>query len=318
MVLNRRSGRLPEGHDIASSGPCKGPGVGGNRRERSQGRWSEWRRDQQVGGSRPWGWRERFFSRPPGGSTGHREPTWVPGSPAVRDPSPGQSGNSSLPGYQLCAHHLLSNYYVPSPVLGGSGPPHPREERAMPPPRPQRPGEVASAVSCHPAGQLVSARPSAFPPTGVSCLCSTRPAPSPGDSLAGGRKCFPPPDAGAPHGTRPNVAAPACLEHLAWRQAPEDHRRPRRTQGHSRPVVSGTGACDAPGTIRPPCAGLSNGDVLTHLLFLPSFLPVISPPPPLCTISLVSLFVSASPLPLSFFFFLQIFIEHLLCTRVLF
>lgn len=169
MILNRRFGRLPEGHDPASSGPCKGPGVGGNRRERSQGRWSEWRRDQQVGGSRPGGWRERFFSRPPGGSTGHREPTWVPGSPAVRDPSPGQSGNSSLPGYQLCAHHLLSNYYMPSPVLGGSGPPHPWEERAMPTPphpRPQRPGEVASAVSCHPAGQLVSARPSAFPPPG--------------------------------------------------------------------------------------------------------------------------------------------------------
>lgn len=31
---------------------------------------------------------------------------------------------------------------------------------------PQCPGEVAMAISCHPAGQLVSARPSAFPPPG--------------------------------------------------------------------------------------------------------------------------------------------------------
>lgn len=171
---------------------------------------------------------------------------------------------------------------------------------------PQCPGEVAMAISCHPDGQLVSARPSAFPPTGVSCLCSTRPAPSPGDSLAGGRKRFPPPDAGAPHGTRPSAAAPACLEHLAWRQAPGDHRRPRRTQGHRRPVVSSLRACEPPETIRPPCAGPSYGDVLTHLLFLPFFLPSFSsllPPRPCYTISLVSLFLSASSLPLSFFAF---------------
>lgn len=148
--------------------------------------------------------------------------------------------------------------------------------------------------------------PLRLPPTGVSCLCSARPAPSPGDSLAGGRKCFPPPDAGAPHGTRPSAAAPACLEHLAWRQAPGDHRRPRRTQGHRRPVVSSLGACEPPGTIRPPCAGPSNGDVLTHLLFLLFFFPSFSsllPSSPWYTISLVSLFLSASSLPLSFFSF---------------
>ena len=301
MISNRRFGRLPEGHDIASSGPCKGPGVGGNRRERSQGRWSEWRRDQQVGGCRPGGGARAVLLQAPRGQHGPQGADLGARFPSCERPKSWPVRKLQSPRLPaLCTPFIEQLLYAQpragglraTTFLGGEGDAHPT-------PRPQRPGEVASAVSCHPAGQLVSARPSAFPPTRVSCLCSTRPAPSPGDSLAGGRKCFPPPDAGAPHGTRPSAAAPACLEHLAWRQAPEDHRRPRRTQGHSRPVVSGTGACDAPGTIRPPCAGLSNGDVLTHLLFLPSFLPVISPPPPLCTISL---FVSASPLPLSFFF----------------
>ena len=89
----------------------------------------------------------------------------MPGSPAVRDPSPGQSGNSSLPGYQLCAHHLLSNYYMPSPVLGGSGPPHSWEERAMPTPPP--------------APSVQGKWPRPFPATQLASWCQHAPPPSP-------------------------------------------------------------------------------------------------------------------------------------------
>lgn len=57
VILNVVFCRLPEGHDSPTSGPCKGPGVGGQQgcRERSQGGRSEWEWDQQVGSSRLFG-----------------------------------------------------------------------------------------------------------------------------------------------------------------------------------------------------------------------------------------------------------------------
>lgn len=91
-------------------------------------------------------------------------------------------------------------------------------------------------------------------PTGVSCLCGASPAPSPGDSLAGGEeviscsRLWSPPRAGP--------AAPAGSQHLAWRAASGDLRRPRRTRGHRRLVTRGLGACEPSGTSWPPRARL--------------------------------------------------------------
>ena len=68
-------------------------------------------------------------------------------SPAVQHPGQlgPQSRNLSLPGYKLCAHHLLSTYYLSRFMLGGSRPQHLREDRAV---DPQYPGQVAMAASC--------------------------------------------------------------------------------------------------------------------------------------------------------------------------
>lgn len=49
------------------------------------------------------------------------------------------------PAYELCVHHSLSNYYLPRPTMGGSGPQHPEEDRAV---APSVQGEVAVATSC--------------------------------------------------------------------------------------------------------------------------------------------------------------------------
>lgn len=83
-------------------------------------------------------WWEQFLSRPLGGSTSRRERRAALGSPAVRHLRP-------LLAYELCVHHLLSNYCLPRPMTEGWGPQHSRGGQGG---GSQCPGEVAMAISC--------------------------------------------------------------------------------------------------------------------------------------------------------------------------
>lgn len=90
---------------------------------------------------------EQFLPRSPGGSTGHRELTTAQFLSCPR-PKPGQSRNPGLPGPNLCAHPLLSNYSKLGPCAEVQGHSCRRGDRAV---APQCPGEVAMAVSCQPS-----------------------------------------------------------------------------------------------------------------------------------------------------------------------
>lgn len=95
-------------------------------------------------------------------------------------------------------------------------------------------------------------------PTGVSCLCGASPAPSPGDSLAGGEEVISCSRRwSSPRGQASNAPPAPGPQHLAWTEASGDLRRPRRnTRGHRRLVTRGLGACEPSGTSWPPRARL--------------------------------------------------------------
>lgn len=163
VILNVLFCCLPGRHDIPTRGPCKGPGVGGQQgwSERSQEGWSEWGPDQPVGSSKLFGVVRAVL---PQGAA--RELTLVPSFP----PAPlWETQTLDLPETAASLVRSFANTIscaitiFPAPCWGGSEPQHPWEDRVK---APQCPGEVAMAISCHPAGQLVSAHPSASPPPG--------------------------------------------------------------------------------------------------------------------------------------------------------
>lgn len=132
----------------------------------------------------------------------------------------------SLPDYKICAHHLLSTYYLPRRMLGGTGSQHHREDRAV---EPQCPGQVAMAASCPPNWPAGVSKPLCPPPN--RGFLFVQPS-SISRGLPGGWR-----GSDFLHQTlellrgldQPGAATPACLEHLGYREAPEDLRRPRRT-----------------------------------------------------------------------------------------
>lgn len=70
--------RLPEGLDVPSDGPCMFPATLGSEATRAGVTGAREDRTSRWAALGFLGQREQFFSRPPGGSTGHRELTSSP------------------------------------------------------------------------------------------------------------------------------------------------------------------------------------------------------------------------------------------------
>lgn len=165
----------------------------------------------------------------------------------------------------------------------------------------------ASGHGCFLPTQLASwCRQAPCPPrAGVSCLSSTRPAPSPGDSLAGGKEVISSARRWSSSGDQAKVCScPACLERLSQKEVPGSQEA-EEDSGHRWPVRSGLGAWEPPRTSQPLRAWLGRylqQDALTYW-------------PPSLPISPVSFFLSASYLPSSFLSLYKYLLNHLLCTR---